>query len=411
MSIPRQHFLLGWLVVAMMVAAAPTQESDKPLSFALRTTDGVNHQGAWRELQSDWSVRIGAGVGKLVAGANVISVRRLAVPLPPFPTENHLLLANGDRLPFRALRLSEEKFYLRHPLLGDGQEVSVPLTAVVVLWRSAPDRSVDVEKLRRRLTAAKRSSDVVCLRNGDQVAGVLTSLDERNIIVEAEKRRVTLRLEQAAYIAFNTELVDALRPKGAYARLILTEGSAGRGGRISLTSARADGTTLTGTTVFGARLRVPLRDIAGLDLHQDHFVYLSDLKASKYVFSPFLDAAWPVGMDGNVAEHDLVLAGSTYEKGLGLHSHSRLTYRLKETYRRFEARVGLDDRDGREGSVRVRVLADGEARVDRELTPQDGAVPISLSLEGVRELTLEVDFGAGGDVQDVVNWVDARLVK
>jgi hypothetical protein len=30
---------------------------------------------------------------------------------------------------------------------------------------------------------------------------------------------------------------------------------------------------------------------------------------------------------------------------------------------------------------------------------------------GVKELTLEVEFGPNGDVQDVVNWVDARLVR
>jgi hypothetical protein len=57
------------------------------------------------------------------------------------------------------------------------------------------------------------------------------------------------------------------------------------------------------------------------------------------------------------------------------------------------------------------VLTDGEVRVDRELTRRDGALPIDLSLEGVRELVLEVDFGRGGDVQDVVNWVEARLIK
>ena len=30
---------------------------------------------------------------------------------------------------------------------------------------------------------------------------------------------------------------------------------------------------------------------------------------------------------------------------------------------------------------------------------------------GVKELTLEVDFGKGGPVQDHVDWADARLVK
>jgi hypothetical protein len=45
------------------------------------------------------------------------------------------------------------------------------------------------------------------------------------------------------------------------------------------------------------------------------------------------------------------------------------------------------------------------------LTARGGPQLIRVDIEGVRELTLEVLFGEGGDVQDVVDWVDARLVK
>ena len=90
---------------------------------------------------------------------------------------------------------------------------------------------------------------------------MLTSLDAANAVVEVDQRQVTVKIAQAAYIAFNTELAYALRPKGAYA-LILLDNRVGRGGRISLTSAGADNNMLTGTTVFGAIVRVPLREIA-----------------------------------------------------------------------------------------------------------------------------------------------------
>ncbi len=175
-----------------------------------------------------------------------------------------------------------------------------------------------------------------------------------------------------------------------------------------------DGVTLTGTTVFGARLGVPLAEVAGLDLYQGRSVYLSDLKPSRYEHRSYLDDKWPFAADGNVAEHDLLLGGSTYDKGIGLHSHSRLSYRLTGGYRRFEALVGLDDKDGRRGSVRIRVLADGrplDLGSDREVTAESGPLPVGVSIEGVRELTLEVEFGRGGDVQDVVDWIDARLIK
>jgi hypothetical protein len=265
------------------------------------------------------------------------------------------------------------------------------------------------------LTRGTRTRDIVCLRNGDVVAGVLSELDDQKAEVEVEKKRVTVRMAQVAYIAFNTELSETLRPKGAYARLILTGTGPGKGGRLSLTSAACtDATTLTGTTVFGARLSVPLEEVAALDLLQGRSVYISDLKPSRYEFHPYLDTTWPLATDGNVTEHDLLLRGSTYDKGVSLHSHSRLSYPLGGAYRRFEALVGLDDRDGRSGSVRIRLLADGKVLdigADRELTAREDPVPINVSVEGVRELTLVVEFGQGGDVQDVVDWVDARLIK
>ena len=410
MLIPRQLLLLASSLVFASVATLADKPAKAPI-FAVRSVRGALVKGTWRELKADGSVRLGEGDGTRIAGVNVLSVRQVDVPLPPLPMDFHLLLANGDRVPFRNLRLVEETVHFRHDNLEEGKEASLPLAAVSVLWRNAPEKVLDAEKLRRRLTVEKRTRDTVCLRNGDVVAGVLTGLDEQNVLVKVDKRRVTVKTPQVAYIAFNTELADKLRPKGKYARLILKGDQPGRGGRMTLTLASADEAILTGTTVFGAHVQVPLRDIAALDFHSSSTVYLSDLKESKYIFHPFLDATWPFTVDGNVDEHDLRLAGSTYDKGIGMHSHSRLTYRLSGAYRRFEALVGLDDKDGRRGEVRIRVLADGKPLLDRAVTNRDGAVPVGLSMEGVRELILEVDFGRDGDVQDVVNWVEARLVK
>lgn len=353
----------------------------------------------------------------MIAGNDLLTVRRLDVPLPPLPADDHFLLANGDRLPFqgKGLRLAEEKFHFHHANLEDGKEAALPLAAVSVLWHVAPDKTLDAAKLRRRLARQSRTRDTVCLRNGDILAGIINGLDDKTVDMEIDKKRAAVKMEQVAYIAFSTELADTLRPKGVYARLILTDSRPGRGGRMSLTKAVCDdGQTLRGVTVFGARVRVPLREVAALDLHQGRAVYLSDLKPSKYAFHPYLDASWSFAPDGNVAEHDLLLGGSTYDKGIGMHSHGRLTYRLSGAYRRFEALVGLDDKDGRRGSVRIRVWADGVALDlggDRELTAASGPLAIGANIEGVRELSLEVEFGKGGDVQDVVDWGDARVIK
>ena len=83
-------------------------------------------------------------------------------------------------------------------------------------------------------------------------------------------------------------------------------------------------------------------------------------------------------------------------------------------FRHFEALVGLDEQDGAGGSVRVRVLGDGkplDLGTARAVTAKGGPLAVRVPVAGVKELTLEVEFGDNGDVQDVVNWVDARLVR
>ena len=93
--------------------------------------------------------------------------------------------------------------------------------------------------------------------------------------------------------------------------------------------------------------------------------------------------------------------------------HPPVVGRCLEQFRWFEAAVGLDDRTGQGGSVRVRVLVDGieKGGNDTELTAATGPRAVRVDVAGAKELTLVVEFGSGGDVCDHVDWADARLVK
>jgi hypothetical protein len=399
---------VGVLTLLLGAGGGWSDEADRPPAFAVRTAAGKDVRGPLRELKADWSVRAGE---ETVAGGDVLAIRRIGLPLPPLPSDEHLILANGDRIPVRSPRLADERFHFVHPDLNGGKETSLPLPAVAVWWRLAPDRTEDPERLRRRLAAEARTRDVVLLRNGDVLSGVLNGIEADKVSFEVEKKTVSLPLAGVAAVALSTELAEPLRPKGVHGKLVL----AGAAGRLTVSAASCkDGTNLEATTAFGASLRVPLDRVAALDLFGGKAVYLSDLKPAKYEFVPYLDEHWPLAADANAAGHDLRVGGSTYGKGLGLHSASRLSYSLGGGYRRFEAVVGLDDRDGREGSVRVRVLADGKAfdlGGDGTLTLRSGPLALSVPVEGVRELTLVVEFGKGGNVQDVVDWADARLVR
>jgi NPCBM/NEW2 domain len=228
--------------------------------------------------------------------------------------------------------------------------------------------------------------------------------------VEVEKKTVTVKRDRVAAVALSTELVSSLKPKGAYARLVLDDGC-----RLSLSAGRcADAQSLTGTTLFDAPVRVGLDHVVALYICQGRAVYLSDLKPRQYEHKPYLSLSWPYVLDGSVTGRDLRLAGNTFDRGIGMHSESRLTYEVGAGYLRFEALAGLDERSGRGGSARVRVLVDGKPQElgwDRELTGQDKPLRVRVGLTGARELTLVVEFGPRGDILGRVDWVDARLVK
>ena len=241
------------------------------------------------------------------------------------------------------------------------------------------------------------------------IEGILTALDRKAALrIEVDKKEVEVDFPKVAAIALNTELSRRPRPEGIFLHLVLANG-----GRLSLAQARTTTPqTLSGRTQFGADIQVPLDQVMALDWRQGRAVYLSDLKPRAYEFEPYLGERWPFVPDGSVAGADLVLGGSTYDKGLGMHSQSRLTYDLGGAYRRFEALVGLDD-SAPDGRVRIQVLVDGKSRDlgDQELTGRDGPRPVRVDLTGARELTLVVQFARRGNVQGHVDWADARLVK
>lgn len=397
------------LALLLAVAHGPAACGQGPV-FVAHSAAGDDLHGPLLELTAT-SLRLGGKTGGETVTADLVSLRQDGLPLPPLPPGEHLILANGDRAPAHAARLVGERLHFFCPDIDGGKETSLPVGAVAVLWRVAPDRADSPDALRRRLAEGKRSQDVVLLRNGDNVSGTLSALDAEVVALEAERKTVRIPLAQVAAVALSTELAEVPRPRTAYHGLTL----AGSGSRLSVTGAVcSDGKVLQARTVFGAAIEVPLARVLALDTLGGRAVYLSDLKPARYEFEPYLDERWPVGLGANAAGNDLLLSGSTYARGLGLHSRSRLTYSLGKGYRRFEALVGLDDRDGRMGSAHVRVLADGkplDLGADRELTANSQPLRISVPIAGAKELTLVVDFGRRGNVQDVVNWADARLMR
>ena len=157
---------------------------------------------------------------------------------------------------------------------------------------------------------------------------------------------------------------------------------------------------------------VTLLKVTGGELTAPHGTqYASDL--------PWLYAANSVGP----AERDLsnnerlakdgkplAIAGHHYDRGLGVHAASQVSFRLNGKCSSFKADVGVDDEASAQASVTFQVWADGEKLFDSGI--MKGKMPartLDVDLSNRIELNLFVDNGGDDRHQDHVDWADARV--
>ncbi len=124
--------------------------------------------------------------------------------------------------------------------------------------------------------------------------------------------------------------------------------------------------------------------------------------------------------EGNPAEREkITLSGTPYDKGLGTHADSGISFKLNSNCTRFKASVGLDDQvrwQTEHGDVLFQVYGDNEKlfdsqRVDRNTPTQD----IDVDISGHSLLKLVVDQnrnsaeGDQSDWYDQADWANARV--
>jgi hypothetical protein len=395
-------------ILALVLAATPAA----PPLFVAHASGSEPQPGRLVSL-SDFGATLAEPDAKIDAG-KLVSLRRAEMPLPPWPREAHVLLANGDRIAGTVTSGDGLRVNFT-PAEKPAEKWSIPLTNLAAWWATSPPTETPFDPAKYDWVVPKR--DTVRLRNSDTVSGSVESVSADGsflrLVVEPGKPPRTLDLTDVAAVAFDPALARVRKPKGAYCRIVTAGGS-----RITLNSASSDGTTLTGTTAFGGKLSLPVADLVTLDVFQAKAVYLSDLKPKKAEAEGFNGVGWPVSLDRTAKGNPLRLPGtpsvSWFDKGLGTHPKTTLTYDLAGKYRRFEATVGLDPITGRRGTADVRILVDGKERpipALKSLTAATSPVGVRLDVSGAKELTLLIDFGPAGDVQADVNWADARLVE
>jgi hypothetical protein len=117
------------------------------------------------------------------------------------------------------------------------------------------------------------------------------------------------------------------------------------------------------------------------------------------------------GESGAGDGHVITLNGATYQKGLGVHANSNLTYDLTgKGYTTFTSDIGVDDEVGARGSVIFQVWADGVKLYDSGVMIGTTATKsISVPIAGKSIFSLVVIGGNDGVDFDHADWAGAKL--
>jgi len=335
-----------------------------------------------------------------------------------------LLLNDGSRLVLAdawskasAWSFNESQVSATTNLLG---QIEMPRQCVRAIVLRASQSEWQRTKVLDQLYAESTESGGVRLINGDRLAGKIVGIESftdgpRGLSVAINSTGKPLRVDEdrIAAITFDRESEETSQQASFVVGLsdgsqMIAKSLVADDGRLQLTL--TNGVELTGTSV---------RDIVYLRSLNVDCVYLSNLTTSGYRHVPYLDLPWAYRRDRNVLGGRLRAAGQSYDKGIGMHTASRLSYRLEsgETvreYRRFVASIAVDDAAGIRGSVvfRVYIKVNGQWQSAFEssvLRGGDAPVPVTVELDDATELALVTDYADRGDECDYANWLEARL--
>jgi hypothetical protein len=338
---------------------------------------------------------------------------------PPDPAQAdspvRVELVGGDVLRGRVAGGGGEELSLE--LLG---EVRVPVSIEVMRSLVFPDRlplaglsALEAPDEGDRLY--RRIAD-----NLDRIDGAVESFESEGIRFDSILGSRLFTWDEVGALFVETFVDDPTGGGDAGGRVVcdLVDGSRVRG-----TLEKLDRTGCRLVVAGGKALVLPISILSEVSLDDGTIAFLSDLvpdaTGDGVEGSPFgddLGATWPHQMDRSVMGSPLVAGGRTYNRGIGVHAPSRLTFDLGGSWDELRGMVAVDDevlRLPERGSVVFRIHVDGSLAWESKVV-RGGAAPVRIppvELNGAEELVLECDMSVDFAVADRADWLRVVLVR
>jgi hypothetical protein len=331
--------------------------------------------------------------------ADLVTIELLAPDDTSSPDGVEVRTVHGDRLHGELIPGAENGLRLR--MVGVGT-VAIPFEELAGLYRLADTPRSPIVSLR---DGPAPPEDRALLSNGDWLSRIVLAQSSETAMLEGPLGQQSIPVARIAAMRLAAARVAV--PGVLHARVHLSGHDDVAARTVSWETAG-----LTITPLFGESWLVEPERVRRIEIVGGRWQWLSGREPVSDQHTPMLSVDWSYRLDRSVLGGAIRVAGVRYERGIGVHSRSRLIYDLPEAATELVTWFGMDDDSGPAADVDVAIHVDGQARFERQhIKPGVLHGPIRLPLKGAQHIGLFVDFGANGDIQDRFDWVETAIVR
>jgi hypothetical protein len=298
-------------------------------------------------------------------------------------------------------------------------------SAVAALRFAPADRRVEADWQELLQRTLKR--DLLVIRKGDVLDyqdGIVGDIDDKIVKFSLEGEEIPIKREKVFGVIYARRPASKKQP--------LCRLDIGKRDELFVSRIEWSGEKGSAVLVAGATVEFKTDALRAVDYSLGKVQYLSQMEPRSFKFTPArIHGITPFpAPEGQEYRRDRSLNGpdvplrigrQTFARGLALHSQTKMSYRIGQDFRRFQAVIGIDAGVASNGNadahfVHLVISGDGRTLLETDVRARDPARPIDLDVTGVRDLEIFVDFG-GDDLDpevaacDYLDLADAKVVK
>ncbi len=384
--------LLTWLVLAF--ADGPQVE--------VATLSGQQKVGELVAVNGkEWKLRTSSGEESIAAN-EILTATWPGAPTKVEIAPLELKLVDGSRLGVTQATLEGDWITVESASLG---KQKLARTTIANLRLGTP--TGPIEQSWSDLTQREKTQDMLVIRKNDVldfVEGVVGKITPSDVQILLDGEPVTVKREKVFGVVVFQRGAANQKPIGS---LDLVNGDKLFARSVALSNGEFQVTLPT-----GGEAKVPLAQVRRVDFSLGKLTWLGDLKPRdmKHDFI-LMDGLPEYGVDRSLLGERLRVGDKFFDRGVWIHSKTRLKYRLEGDYSRFQAWMGIQS--SHTGNVHVEFLADGQKLMEADvLAGAKAPQRVDLDLKGKFVLEVVVDYGDDGDdIGDHLTLGDARLTK